>query len=78
MYVYVSEQEKFNDFANGDALIWLEEELVYGDWTSGVNGDGSYEKKTNLAISEVCYHNFLLSGDISLFSGATDIPFWGF
>ena len=39
MYVYVSEQEKFNDFANGDALIWLEEELVYGDWTSGVNGD---------------------------------------
>ena len=58
MYVYVSEQEKFNDFANGDALIWLEEELVYGDWTSGVNGDGSYEKKTNLAISEVCHCNF--------------------
>ena len=45
-------------FANGDALIWLEEELVYGDWTSGVNGDGSYEKKTNLAISEVCHCNF--------------------
>ena len=53
MYVYISEQERFTGFTNPDALIWLEEELIYGDWTSGVNGDGSYEKKTSLAISEV-------------------------
>ena len=51
--MYISEQEKFNDFDNPDALFWVEEELVYGDWTSGMNGDGSYEKKSVLPISEV-------------------------
>nr|KAG5704265.1 hypothetical protein BaRGS_012553 [Batillaria attramentaria] len=37
MYVYVSEQEDFDDFANEDALFWVEKGLVYGDWTSGLN-----------------------------------------
>lgn len=53
LYVYLSEQEKFSDFDNPAALFWLEEELIYGDWTSGMNGDGSYEKKATLPISEV-------------------------
>ncbi|XP_046372749.1 cleft lip and palate transmembrane protein 1 homolog [Haliotis rufescens] len=42
MYVYVSEQEHFTDFKNPDALFWTKRALVYGDWTSGLDGDGSY------------------------------------
>lgn len=53
MYVYLSEQEEFKDFNNKASLFWLEEELSYGDWTSGVNGDGTYEKKGSLNISQV-------------------------
>lgn len=55
MYVYLSEQETFTDFENRKALIWLEEELAYGDWTSGMNNDGSYEMKSTIPISDVCF-----------------------
>ena len=53
MYVFINEQEKFTSFADKKSLFWLEEELSYGDWMSGANGDGSYEKKGQLSISEV-------------------------
>ena len=52
--MYISEQEFFTDFNNKDALFWLEEDIVYGDWTGGMNGDGTFEKKGQLTISEVC------------------------
>ncbi len=64
MYVYISEQEIFTDYKSKEALFWLEEELVYGDWTSGPAGDGSYTKTGQLKISEVGiykYH-FLVPG----------------
>ena len=53
MYVYISEDEVFSDFDNGNALFWLEEELVYGDWESGMMNDGSYFKEGQIPISEV-------------------------
>ena len=53
LYVFVSEQERFKDFKNPASLFWLEEELVYGDWTSGPNSDGSFMKSGQLPISEV-------------------------
>ena len=53
MYVYLSESEVFSDFDNKDALFWLEDDLSYGDWTSGFNGDGSYEKFGKIPLSEV-------------------------
>ena len=53
MYVYISESEKFNDFDNTNALFWLEEELVYGDWIGGENGDGSFVKSGVIPLSEV-------------------------
>ena len=54
--MYISESETFNDFDNPNALFWLEEELIYGDWTGGPNGDGSYIKSGQIPISEVCYY----------------------
>ncbi len=54
MYVYISEQNKFNDFNDRNSLFWLEEELEYGDWTSGLNQDGVYTKEAEISLSEVC------------------------
>jgi len=53
MYIYISEQEKFNNFSDKSALFWFEEELQYGDWSGGPNGDGMYEKSGQIEISEV-------------------------
>ena len=63
LYVYLSETEEFSDFNNKAALIWLEEELVYGDWTSGINGDGTYGKDMQIPISEVHFFTFLLCAE---------------
>ena len=42
--MYLTEDEMFNDFDNEAALVWKKTGLVYGDWTSGTNRDGSFEK----------------------------------
>uniref|UniRef100_A0A914VCG2 Cleft lip and palate associated transmembrane protein n=1 Tax=Plectus sambesii TaxID=2011161 RepID=A0A914VCG2_9BILA len=43
LYVYLSPlEERFSNFADNSALFWKEEGLVYGDWTSGPNKDGTY------------------------------------
>ena len=59
MYVYLSEKEVFDDFDNPKALFWMEEELVYGDWTSGVNSDGTYNKVLKIPASEVGLNHLL-------------------
>ncbi|XP_008553083.1 putative lipid scramblase CLPTM1 [Microplitis demolitor] len=41
LYVFLSEAEVFNSFEDSRALIWQEKGLVYGDWTSGPNHDGT-------------------------------------
>jgi hypothetical protein len=49
----VSESEKFNEFSNPEALVWSEKGLVYGDWSSGSNGDGTRVHSIELKTSEV-------------------------
>lgn len=61
MYVYVSEQEEFTDFNNEEALFWVEEGLVYGDWTSGPNGDGIFQRDGQIIPSEVSFYVCLQS-----------------
>lgn len=39
--VYLSESLDFNDFSNPDAHVWTEKRLIYGDWTSGSDNDGT-------------------------------------
>jgi hypothetical protein len=41
LHVYMSESEYFKDFNNSKAKVWSEYGLIYGDWYSGPNGDGS-------------------------------------
>lgn len=53
LYVYISENEIFADFNNTEALFWFQQDLVYGDWTTGDSGDGCYEHYKELELSEV-------------------------
>lgn len=55
LYVYVKESEVFENFDEG--LFWMEDGLNYGDWTSGINEDGSFEKSSTLEISERVINN---------------------
>ncbi|XP_013401359.1 cleft lip and palate transmembrane protein 1 [Lingula anatina] len=57
MYVYLSEDETFKDFGNPKALFWLEEDLEYGDWTSGENKDGTYTKEARIKTPERVMNN---------------------
>ena len=51
--MYINELESFVDFKDKKTLIWLEEDLAYGDWTGGLYSDGSYVLKGQIEISEV-------------------------
>ena len=54
MYVYITETESFDDkFADAGALFWVAEELEYGDWTAGAEGDGTFSRSGLIPISEV-------------------------
>ncbi|CAL8072727.1 unnamed protein product [Calicophoron daubneyi] len=44
MYVYFSEQAKFDAFNDSNSLFWHKPDLIYGDWSGGPNRDGSYTK----------------------------------
>ncbi|XP_016124036.1 cleft lip and palate transmembrane protein 1 homolog [Sinocyclocheilus grahami] len=52
LYVYISENEIFTDFNNTEALFWYQQDLVYGDWTTGESGDGCHEHYQELDLSE--------------------------
>lgn len=51
--MYVSQEEVFSDFNNTEALFWYHRDLVYGDWTTGEEGDGCYEHYKEMEIPEV-------------------------
>lgn len=53
LYVYVSQEEVFSDFNNTEHLFWFHRDMVYGDWTTGENGDGCYEQYKEMEIPEV-------------------------
>ena len=45
--------EHLTDFNATSALFWEQQDLVYGDWTSGENSDGCYEHFAELDIPQV-------------------------
>ncbi|MGH0181840.1 UNVERIFIED_CONTAM: hypothetical protein FKN15_008126 [Acipenser sinensis] len=57
LHVYISESEHFTDFNNTEALLWGQTDLVYGDWSSGENGDGCYEHYQELDVPESVKQN---------------------
>ena len=52
MYVYISEQQNFTTF-DEKSLFWLEDELIYGDWEGGPTNDGTFQRTSQLPISDV-------------------------
>ncbi|KAI0210510.1 Cleft lip and palate transmembrane protein 1-like [Lamellibrachia satsuma] len=87
MYIFISEEEYFTNFKNPDKLFWMEEEIVYGDWTGGIFGDGTYIKKGEIPISKNIQNNgslyihtyFVMSGsspdpsDMDTYSSVTTV-----
>ena len=51
--MYLSDTEEFTDFSDPKALIWREKGMVYGDWSSGPNGDGTRIHNIEFETSEV-------------------------
>lgn len=52
MYVYLSEDSYMSEIDDKD-LIWKKTNLVYGDWSSGPNNDGTYTMQTSFTPSKV-------------------------
>ncbi|XP_033734094.1 cleft lip and palate transmembrane protein 1 homolog [Pecten maximus] len=57
LFVYISLQEEFTDFNNPQSLFWQQKGLMYGDWTSGVDGDGSFVQSGQIPTPEVVQNN---------------------
>jgi hypothetical protein len=57
LYVYLSEKETFTEFMNPEALIWSEKGIIYGDWTSGPQGDGTRAHSVEIKTSEAVQNN---------------------
>ena len=55
LYVYVCDDELIPDFDDYKQLVWVQKNLVYGDWTSGPNGDGIYTKEATVPLSKVSH-----------------------
>lgn len=53
LYVFISESKTFSDFQNKEALIWRKNNLIYGDWNSGPNGDGTHLLKSQIQTPPV-------------------------
>ena len=69
LYVFLSEDSEFVNFNDSSALIWKKEGLIYGDWESGPNGDGTYSFSTTLETSaalqnngSIYLHSFVVKG----------------
>lgn len=45
------------NFDHPGELVWMQPELVYGDWTSGEFGDGSYVHKARVPLSRQVQQN---------------------
>ncbi|XP_033639266.1 cleft lip and palate transmembrane protein 1 homolog [Asterias rubens] len=55
--IYVTDQEKFTQFNESQYMFWELTDLEYGDWSSGPNGDGSYELTNFVEVSEEAMNN---------------------
>uniref|UniRef100_A0A0N5AJI3 Cleft lip and palate transmembrane protein 1-like protein n=1 Tax=Syphacia muris TaxID=451379 RepID=A0A0N5AJI3_9BILA len=58
IYAYLSDSmDKFTSFDDEKALFWKETNLIYGDWESGPNGDGSRSKSATFPTPQVLLNN---------------------
>jgi Cleft lip and palate transmembrane protein 1 (CLPTM1) len=57
LHIYMSEDSDFKKFNDPSSLIWFREGLVYGDWSSGKNNDGTYTQSIKFKASENLKNN---------------------
>ncbi|XP_055640174.1 putative lipid scramblase CLPTM1 isoform X2 [Toxorhynchites rutilus septentrionalis] len=57
LHVYISEDPLYVDFNDPSSLVWLQEDLMYGDWYGGRNGDGIFTVNTKIRASERLMNN---------------------
>lgn len=57
LHVYISEDPLYVDFGDPNSLVWLQEDLMYGDWYGGKNGDGIFTINTQVKASERLMNN---------------------
>ncbi|XP_076138565.1 putative lipid scramblase CLPTM1 [Alosa pseudoharengus] len=55
LYVYLSKDEIFTEFNDTQSLFWFQQDLVYGDWSTG--DQGCYEHDKELDIPESLQQN---------------------
>ncbi|EDV57708.1 cleft lip and palate transmembrane protein 1 homolog [Drosophila erecta] len=67
LHVWLSEHPDEVNFQHKANLLWLQEDLTYGDWTSGVNGDGIYSHSLKLKAS----HHLMNNGSVYLHAFVT-------
>ncbi|XP_065833660.1 putative lipid scramblase CLPTM1 [Oscarella lobularis] len=58
LHVFVNEKENFTYVSGNDGdLFWFEEDLEYGNWEDGENGDGSRYISKEIALSDAVQKN---------------------
>ncbi|XP_003699489.2 putative lipid scramblase CLPTM1 [Megachile rotundata] len=57
MHIYLSESENFKDFNDPQSLVWIEQGLIYGDWYSGPDKDGSRVREHKFVPSDKLKNN---------------------
>jgi len=57
LYVYISEQDDFNEFDMSENLFWKLENMQFGKWDQGPNGDSIFEKSMQVPLSESVQNN---------------------
>lgn len=67
LHVYLSDNFDYVDFKKPDSLVWLQEGLVYGDWSSGPAEDGTYIHSTTIKATP----NLMRNGSIYLHAFVT-------
>ncbi|KAL7742457.1 hypothetical protein ACLKA6_019086 [Drosophila palustris] len=57
LHVWLSEQPDMVNFQQKANLLWLQEDLTYGDWISGPTGDGIYTHSLKIKASPHLMNN---------------------
>ena len=56
--MFINEQEKFTEFNDTKYLHWKLENIEYGNWIDGVNGEGIFTHKSEIELTPVNTHYF--------------------
>lgn len=53
IYVYITEDSKFDEFENERALFWMIADVEYGNWNIGPNADGNLLFENQIELTPV-------------------------